>query len=72
MARTIQLTDPEAQLLSDIVGWWLEGFKEAKEAMAADDRTLTSMEQMLDATSGLEMDEHLLNGVREKLTCLQP
>lgn len=68
MACTVELTAKEVEALSVIVDYWLDGMADAREATIADNKTLETLEQLLDATDGLNETEALLKNVRHKLS----
>lgn len=67
VAKIVELTDQEAELVGNVLQWWLDGLPDAKEATIDDGRTLDTMDKMLDACSGLSEQEDILTRVKEKL-----
>lgn len=64
MAIDVQLTEPEATFLQDLLDWWKAGYDEAKE-LTTQDRGL-EMEQLLDLMGGYSDQETMCQTLKEK------
>ncbi len=66
MPKQVTLTDSEAEIVRDVIQWWLDGNVHAKED-TAQDRVFDTPEEMLEMVAGYdESDQHLRN-VLDKL-----
>ena len=65
MAVLADLTDDEAQFLSDLLDWWSEGYKEAKD-MTTDDRSL-ELDDLMNLTASLDQQAVMCHTIKDKL-----
>lgn len=66
MAVQIDLTEKEAQFVSDLIDWWLEGYAEAK-AMTTQDKSIEDVDTLLDLMSGLDDGVQMCHILKGKL-----
>lgn len=65
MARTLELTEGEADLLSDILDWWAADNEQAED-MTIDDKSL-GLDELLTAHDGLKDLQAKVESIRSKL-----
>lgn len=63
MAKVIELTDPEAELLEIILDDWAEGLDEAKLASMLDKDPSLKLEEMLEAVDGVRQMANLVDSM---------
>lgn len=66
MAKTIDVTDEEAQFLTDLLDWWREGYKDAQE-MTTQDRSL-DMDQVLSLMGNYSHQVGMCDSLTDKLS----
>lgn len=66
---TLVLSRDEAEYLADVLEWWQSGMKDALDATVEDQRTLDTIEKLLDASAGIQeletKAESLSNRIKE-------
>lgn len=70
MAKVVDLTENEVKLITDLLGWWKEGYAEAKD-MTIGDESL-EIEELLVLSAGYDEDEATIASLMEKLACHDP